>query len=52
MLLGEAAGVAAAIGARSGVPPAHVPIHDIQRQLVSQGAYLGEPDRLAEFCLV
>lgn len=48
MLLGEAAGVAAALGARAGTPPAQVPIHDVQKQLVAQGAYLGEPDRLAE----
>jgi len=48
MTLGEAAGVAAALGARAGVPPGNVPIREVQRQLVAQGAYLGEADRLAE----
>jgi hypothetical protein len=48
MMLGEAAGVAAALGAKQGVSPHAVPIVDIQRQLVAQGAYLGEPDRLKE----
>lgn len=47
MTLGEAAGVAAAIAAGSQTSPDNVPIRDIQRQLVRQGAYLGEPDRLA-----
>lgn len=51
MTLGEAAGVAAAIGARAGIPPAEVPIHEVQKQLVEQGAYLGEPQRLAELGL-
>lgn len=51
MTLGEAAGVAAALGARTRVPPADVPIGDVQRQLVAQGAYLGESERLAELGL-
>lgn len=52
MTLGEAAGVAAALGARQGVSPDKVPIRDIQRQLVAQGAYLGEPERLARLGVV
>jgi len=48
MTLGEAAGVAAALGAKKGISPDAVPIREIQKQLVSQGAYLGEPDRLRE----
>lgn len=52
MTLGEAAGVAAAIGARTGVSPAKVPIRDVQRQMVAQGVYLGEAERLAELRVV
>ena len=48
MTLGEAAGVAAALGAKTGISAHRVSIGEIQAQLVSQGAYLGEPDRLAE----
>mgnify|MGYP001346078953 CR=1 FL=1 len=48
MTLGEAAGVAASLGAKTGVSAHRVPIREIQAQLVSQGAYLGEPDRLLE----
>ena len=51
MTLGEAAGVAAALGARQRVSPERVPITDIQRRLIAQGAYLGEPERLAELGL-
>lgn len=51
MTLGEAAGVAAALGARQGLPAGDVTIRDIQRQLVKQGAYLGDPERLAELGL-
>ncbi|MCL6520025.1 MAG: FAD-dependent oxidoreductase [Armatimonadetes bacterium] len=45
MTLGEAAGVAAALGAQSNTPAEQVPIRDIQKQLIAQGAYLGEEDR-------
>jgi len=52
MTLGQAAGVAAALGSVNQVPAGDVPIHDIQRKLLEQGAYLGEPDRLHELGLV
>lgn len=47
MTLGEAAGVAAAIGSRSDTPAERVPIREVQKQLVAQGAYLGPAERLA-----
>jgi hypothetical protein len=47
MTLGEAAGVAAGLGAKRGISAHKVPIREVQQQLVSQGAYLGEPARLA-----
>lgn len=52
MTLGHAAGVAAAIAAKQGVSPRKVNITDVQRQLLAQGAYLGEADRLKELGLV
>lgn len=45
MTLGEAAGVAAALGAKTNTPAEQVPIRDIQKQLIAQGAYLGEEER-------
>ena len=48
MTLGEAAGVAASLGAKADVSAHGVPIREVQQQLVDQGAYLGEPARLAE----
>ena len=48
MTLGEAAGVASALGASTSAPANQVPIRDIQRRLVAQGAYLGPPERLAD----
>jgi len=43
--LGEAAGVAADRGAQPNTPAEQVPIRDIKKQLIAQGAYLGEEDR-------
>ena len=51
MTLGEAAGVAAALAARKSISPSEVPMREIQKQLVAQGVYLGEPNRLAELGL-
>jgi hypothetical protein len=39
---GEAAGIAAALAIRDGVPPRRAPIGDLQHQLLAGGAYLGE----------
>lgn len=47
MLLGQAAGVAAAVAAREGTAPGHLEPRDVQRELLGQGAYLGAPERLA-----
>jgi hypothetical protein len=41
MVTGQAAGVAAALAAKSGVRPRDVPVADIQKVLRGQGAYLG-----------
>jgi len=41
MAVGQAAGAAAAIAAREGLAAAEVPIHRLQRLLLSQGAELG-----------
>jgi hypothetical protein len=38
MAMGQAAGVAAALAARTGVTPARVPLADIRRELVRHGA--------------
>ena len=46
MQIGQAAGIAAALGAARDIGPAEVPIREIQRQLLSQGAYLGDAARL------
>ncbi len=40
MSTGEAAGVAAALAVKSGLPVREVPVKDIQRTLVAQGAFL------------
>ena len=39
--MGQAAGTAAALGLKSGTEAKDVPIRDLQRQLVSDGVYLG-----------
>lgn len=52
MQMGQACGVAAAIAASSGVPPSGVELRLAQRELLRQGIYLGENDRLRELDLV
>jgi hypothetical protein len=42
MATGQAAGVCAALAARSGRAPRHVDVGDVQEELVAQGANLGE----------
>ncbi len=51
MILGQAAGTAAALCAGKGRTPRTLPIRLLQRQLIRDGVYLGEPDRLAELGL-
>jgi hypothetical protein len=51
MALGQAAGVAAALAARSGISPSRVAVPQVQRALLKQGAYLGTPKRLAQLGL-
>jgi hypothetical protein len=46
MICGQAAGVASALAARQGAATAEVPIREIQRALLAQGAYLGDAARL------
>jgi hypothetical protein len=41
--MGQAAGTAAAMAVRAGVPPRRVDVGALQRALLAQGAYLGEP---------
>jgi hypothetical protein len=43
---GEAAGTAAALAVKLGASPRTVPVIDLQRQLIDQGAYLGESPSL------
>jgi len=45
--LGCATGVAAALAATDGVPPAELDVRQLQRRLLSEGFYLGSQDRLA-----
>jgi hypothetical protein len=51
MVVGQAAGVAAALGAASGVSPGEVPVGDVQRRLLNQGVFLGGEARLMELGL-
>jgi len=51
MIYGQATGVAAALGAKSGVSAADVPIREIQKGLLSQGVRLGTDERLKELGL-
>ena len=46
MICGQAAGVASALAASSGVASADVPIREMQAALLEQGAYLGDGPRL------
>lgn len=51
MSCGQAAGVAGALAAKSGVPVAQTPIRDVQRELLAQGVWLGDEARLKELGL-
>ena len=51
MVCGQAAGAAGALGAKSGIPCADVPIRDLQRELLRQGVQLGDEKRLQELGL-
>ena len=51
MLLGQAAGVAAALAARDGVSTQDVGIRAIQKVLLEQGVFLGPRDRLRALSL-
>ncbi|MCD6520488.1 MAG: FAD-dependent oxidoreductase [Anaerolineae bacterium] len=51
MVLGQAAGVAAALAAKKGVPPRKLDVRSLQRTLLEQGAYLGDKERLRELGL-
>ncbi|NLF14372.1 MAG: FAD-dependent oxidoreductase [Anaerolineaceae bacterium] len=46
--LGEAGGAAAALAARSGVPPRALDIRALQQRLLAQGVYLGDAQMLRE----
>ena len=46
MMLGEAAGHAAAMAVATGVPPRDLPVRALQRVLLDEGFFLGEPERL------
>jgi hypothetical protein len=50
-LLGQGAGAAAAVAAKAGVTARQAPIREVQRALLAENVYLGEPDRLAELGL-
>lgn len=51
MALGQAAGVAAAIASKRGIYVRNVPIREVQKTLLEQGAYLGNEERLASLGL-
>ena len=51
MIVGQAAGVAAALGARNDCSAGEVAVRDIQRELLRQGVRLGPPERLNELGL-
>ena len=46
MQLGQGAGVASALAARSGVPVSRVDIRELQRTLLEQDVFLGSDERL------
>jgi len=46
MVLGQAAGAAAALAAREGTPPRHLDVRVLQRALLDKGVYLGSQERL------
>ena len=49
--MGHVAGTAAALAARSGVAPRDLNVKSLQRQLLKNGCYLGDTDRLSELGL-
>ena len=51
MILGQAAGMAAALAVRRGVPPKQLPIHALQKELLKEGFHLGDGARLSELGL-
>lgn len=50
-VLGQGAGAAAATAVSAGLPAADVNLVDVQRELLRQNVYLGEPSRLQELGL-
>jgi len=50
-MVGQATGVAAALGAKSGISATDVPIRDTQRALAKQGVRLGTPERVKQLGL-
>ena len=46
-VLGQGGGVAAAVAAKSGTSTREVDIKQVQRELLKQNVYLGDPARLA-----
>jgi hypothetical protein len=51
MMLGQAAGVAAAFAAADGVCPRELPIRRLQRAMLEEGYFLGDETRLRELGL-
>ena len=51
LVLGQAAGAAAAVAARTGFTPRTVSIPQVQRELLMQNVFLGDGRRLAELGL-
>lgn len=51
MVFGQCIGTAAALAARTGVPPRRVGIRKVQRRLVKDGIVLGDPSRLKQLGL-
>lgn len=52
LLLGQAAGVAAALAAKQDTALKSIKIRDLQRTLLRQNVYLGDESRLAELALI
>lgn len=50
-LMGQAAGVAAALAVRNGVEPRRIEVRELQRILQALGSRLGSPERLSELGL-
>jgi hypothetical protein len=52
ILIGQAAGVAAALCVQTGHSPRNLPTRELQKKLLEQGVYLGDKKRLTELALV